>query len=261
MDQAPPSSQSTADESEVPPAVLCARCGRWDCATCEGPAEAAVAPTLPWEAPGALGERLWRTAHTSSTEPRAVFGALADGSVASALGFAFLAEALAIGSFAVTLVLAAVAVAPGISMRALADPTGRSYVAGGAFVMTVVMVTLHAMWGACLEFGAGATRAGLRQSLRFGLYACGWDLLTSPIGVLEGLLRKGPRATLNALSSAVRAPRPALDAYQNKNRHFEPWARRRGLRLSIVVLTTTLLALIAAAGFVLVDFATWLSSL
>lgn len=241
--------------------MVCTRCGGPDCSTCEVGAAPAVASTLPWEEQGTVGERLFRTAHASSCEPRVVFGALADGSVASALAFAFLAEALAIGSFAVTLSLAAVAVAPALSLRALTHPIGLSYVVGGVFVTTVVMVTLHAMWGACLEAGAGITRAGLRQSLRFGLYACGWDLLTSPVGLLEGLLRRGPRRTLRAMSNAIRAPRPALDAYQHANRHFELGARRRGSRLSIFVLTATLLALIPVAGLLLVDFAAWLSAL
>lgn len=245
----------------MPPAVLCSVCGGWDCSGCESADTQHTEPAIAWEGTGGVAERLWRTAHATSADPRGVFGGLGDGSVASALVFAVLAEALAIVSFAVVLVVAAIAVAPAFSLRVLSHPTGLAYLLGSVLGVSGVMVALHAVWGACLEIGAGATRIGFRQSLRFGLYACGWDLLTSPAGVVEGLFRHGPRAMLRSLSNAIHAPRPALDAYQGDNRHFEPSARRRGLRLSLLVLGGTLLALIPVTALLLFDFAEWLFAL
>ena len=260
MQSDPPSSRSGSDEREVPPAVVCSVCGGWDCSTCESSATPKLDAAIAWEDAGGVAERLWRTAHATSADPRGVFGALGDGSVGSALAFAMLAETLAILSFALTLMLAALALAPAFSWRVITHPTGVAYLLGGALGVSAIMVALHAMWGACLAVAAGASRLGFRQSLRFGLYACGWDLVTSPAGVVEGFVRHGPLATLKSLSHAIHAPRPALDAYQ-ANRHFEPSARRRALRLSVLVLGGTLLALLPLAALLLFDFAEWLFAL
>lgn len=246
----------------MPPAVLCAGCGRIECAGCNTGAEAArVEPALAWEGVGGIGERLWLTALRSSDEPARTFGALPDGTLSAALTFALLAETLAIGSFAIALVPFALAVAPALAWRVLTHPVGVAYLLSGVGVASATMVGLHAIWGACLEFGAGASSNGLRQSLRFGFYACGWDLLTSPAGVLEGLRRRGAPQTFRALGNAIRAPRPALRAYQQDLRGFEPAAQRRALRLSIIVLGATLCALLPALGYALVSFAEWVFAL
>jgi len=249
-----------SEESEVPPAVLCALCRRVDCAGCEfTPHEARVEPTLAWEQRGqSVSRRLWRTALRSSTEPAHVFGALPAGNVAPALYFALLAETIAIGSFGVVVVGLSLAIAPQFSLAVLTHPLGLAYLFGGLGAASAIMVLLHAIWGACLEFGAQShERDGLRQSLRFALYACGWDLLTSPAGVIEGVSRRGFRRAFAAIESAVRAPRPALRAYQEDLRHFESAARRRAMRVSLLVLGTCLLLLIPAVGFAFVTFAEW----
>jgi hypothetical protein len=46
-----------------------------------------------------------------------------------------------------------------------------------------------------------------------------------------------------------------LRAYQEDNRRFENGARRRGTRLSLVVLGACLLLLLPVAGFALIRFA------
>jgi hypothetical protein len=251
---------SGSEESDVPPAVLCATCHRAECAGCEpDPLEANQEPTLAWEyGAHSVTRRLWRTALRSSTEPARVFGALPDGNIAPALCFALLAETVAVGSFGVVAVGLALAIAPQFSLRFLTHPLGLAYLFGGLGAATLTMVLLHAIWGACLEFGARSHEPnGLRQSLRFALYACGWDLLTSPAGLLEGITRRGVRRTFSAIESAVRAPRPALRAYQEERRHFEQDARRRGMRLSLLVLGALLLLLLPALGWAFISFAEW----
>lgn len=250
------------DERDVPPAVLCASCGRIECAGCEGAKPyATVEPALAWEGGGSVSHRLWLTAERSSNEPTRTFGTLPEGTLRSALAFALLAETMAIASFALLVVAIALALAPQLSLRVLSHPVGIAYVLGGVAAASSTMVALHAIWGACLEFGAGATPARLRQSLRFGLYACGWDLLTSPAGVVATLKSKGPSQTMAVIGNAIRAPRPALRAYQEELRHFEPAARRRALRLSIVVLGVTLCALLPAIAYALFEFTEWVLAL
>ncbi|MFZ5895401.1 MAG: hypothetical protein ACOY0T_30375 [Myxococcota bacterium] len=251
-------SEANHDESEVPPAVSCVVCGRADCSGCEAQ-PAPTGPGIAWEGRGAsMAQRLWSTALSSSLEPARTFGALPDGAVAPALGFALLAELIAIGSFAVLVVLLGLAVAPRLSLNVLTRPLGVGYVLAAVVAASVTMVALHALWGACLEWGARAKEPhGLRQSVRFALYACGWDLLTSPAGLLQGLTQRGFPAGFAALVGAVRAPRPALRAYQDERRRFEREAQRRAMQLSLAVLTATLLALLPIMGWALIAFAEW----
>lgn len=249
------------DEREVPPAVLCASCGRIDCAGCAHSASDACAePILAWEGSGSVAQRLFRTAQRTSNEPGRTFGALPEGTLGSALRFALLAETLAIGSFGLVFVALALGIAPRLSWRVLSHPIGIAYVLSGIAAASSIMVALHVVWGACLELFAGAT-TGLKQSLRFGLYACGWDLLTSPVGVIATFRSEGAHRTLTAVANAIRAPGPALRAYQEDLRQFEPTARQRALRLSMVVLGATLCVLLPLGGYVLFGFVEWVLAL
>jgi len=239
--------------------VLCALCRRVECAGCEVAAIEPHIDSLAWEQLGqSVSRRLWHTALRSSTEPTQMFGALPAGNVAPALCFALLAETIAIGSFGVVVVGLSLAIAPRFSLAVLTHPFGLAYLFGALGAASAIMVLLHAIWGVCLEFGARTRdRNGLRQSLRFALYACGWDLLTSPAGVIEGISRRGFRRAFAAIEGAVRAPRPALRAYQEDLRHFESSARRRGMQMSLLVLGACLLLLMPAVGFAFVSFAEW----
>src|SRR4030095_15471169 len=52
-------------------------------------------------------------------------------------------------------------------------------------------------------------RAGSRKrgrGVRFGLYACGWDLVTLPLGLFVVALADGPTAAGRALRAAVTQP-------------------------------------------------------
>lgn len=248
-----------SDEADVPPMVTCVVCGRHDCAGCEVPRLQPLSTmSLAWEGnSGSWSRRLWFTALATSTEPARTFGELPDGRVAPALVFALLAESLALGSLGSLLAVAALAVAPDFSARILTTPAFLA-AAGGLLVgLSGVMVALHVVWGLCVELGARNTGgiAHFRQGMRFGLYACGWDLLTSPAGVLEGLLSRGFVRAWRPILQAVRVPRAALRAYVEDCRHLDGNAQRRGVQLSIAVLGAMLLSLVTAAALSILHFA------
>jgi hypothetical protein len=200
---------------------------------------------------------LWFTALASSTQPAKIFGALPDGRVRSALAFALLAEIMAIGSLGSVLALAALAVAPDLSARILTAPAFLAGALGLLVGLSLLMVALHIVWGLCVELGArnSGAPARFRQGMRFGLYACGWDLLTSPAGVVEGLLSRGFVHAWHPIVQAIRVPRAALRAYVEDYRHLDGQAQRRGVQLSIAVLGAMMLSILVAVLLAILHFA------
>jgi hypothetical protein len=78
----------------------------------------------------------------------------------------------------------------------------------GVPALALWMVVAHATHGAALD--AAARRRGARpqrrRALRFGLYACGWDLMAGPLGAIVTLLSSGKGALSATLAAAARAP-------------------------------------------------------
>src|SRR5690606_1195891 len=80
--------------------------------------------------------------------------------------------------------------------------------------LALVMVLLHVAHGVSLD--RAARQQGSRQTglgLRFGLYACGWDLVTLPFGLLLLTLTDGPFTALRHSGRGVTAPNRAALAY------------------------------------------------
>lgn len=229
-----------SDDDDVPPAVQCARCRRVDCPGCSASkqAEPHDDPALPWETnAGSLHQRLWRTALVTSLLPARTFGELSDGRLAPAFAFAFLAETVALASLAVVAALCGFLLAPDLWLSFAQSPI---VVFGGAALVLAaagLMVGLHALWGVCLELGARSPEGSLklRHGMRFGLYACGWDLLTSPAGVVEGIISRGPRRAFGPIAAATRVPMPAMRAYFALCRKLDPAAQRRAERFNLFV--------------------------
>jgi hypothetical protein len=261
-DTASRASSEGPDETDVPPMVTCAVCRRQDCTGCEAVVTLPLSATsLAWEGKsGNWMRRLWFTALASSTEPGRTFGELPDGRLGPALAFALLAETFAVGSLGSLAALSALALAPELTARILSTPAFLAAAGGLVLGLSLVMVGLHLLWGLCLELGAGSTggTACFRHGMRFGLYACGWDLLTSPAGVLEGLLSRGFVDAWQPIVQAVRVPRAALRAYVEDCRHLDGSARRRGTQLSIVVLGAMLLLILVAVLVALLYFTQYL---
>jgi hypothetical protein len=240
------------DDGDVPPAVKCAVCGLVDCAGCGDAVQKPVSAdaAIAWEsASGTFHQRLWRTALAASVVPARTFGELPDGRIGPALSFAFAAEAVAIGSLFAVVSLVGWVLAPDLWLRLAQTPAVVGSCVALVVSATTAMVALHALWGVCLELGAraGAVAPKFRHGVRFGLYACGWDLLTSPAGLLEGVVSRGPRRAWGPIADAVRVPRRAMRAYVELCRKLSPEAQRRGERLSLLVLGGAMLTLIVVA--------------
>jgi hypothetical protein len=189
------------DQLDVPAAVVCALCGDPGCPGCgfESNMRSGIVAIVPWERPGGgpLLARLWSTARATTKDPESFFGTLPDGPVASALGFAVLAELVAAASWSVVWGVG-VAIAFPVwckhvfvdeHARDLALRIGVAALPGFAFML----VAAHAAHGVSLDHGA--QRAGAlssrRRALRFGLYATGWDLVIGPVGALVLALKEG----------------------------------------------------------------------
>jgi len=236
-------------DDALPPVVTCARCRRPECPGCEPDPRRVEVASVAWEGAGSWSRRLWKTSLDASIDPESTFGCLTDGKLTSAILFACVAESVAVGSLGALTILVAFAWAPAFMGRALADPAARR-LGGEVFVAAVVsLLALHAVWGLCLEAGNAVSggQPRWRLGVRFGLYACGWDLLTSPAGLAQGLVARGPKQILGPIGAATRAPRPAMRAYMVRNREFDTRAQRRATFISWSVLAVTLLLLVIGA--------------
>lgn len=232
---------------DVPPAIHCYGCETAECSGCDPGHPETPQLELTWEsAAGPSYQRLWQTALTVSTNAD-VFSRLPEGSLGRALAFAMLAELSAVASLSVTtLVLARLLLAEWTTSW-LASGHGAVMLVALTLLVAGLMVVLHLLWGVCIELGGLLTgcRPDFAQGLRFGLYACGWDLLTSPAGVCHGVLMRGWQGAWPPIWAAARVPSRALHAYVNGYRQMPAFARRRGIQLSIGVLTpVTLLAVV-----------------
>lgn len=220
--QRAPRDDSAFDLVDVPAAVVCAACGNPDCSGCgseEPTHQSGVVAIIPWERPG-LGfwRRLWQTSTLATLHARTFFGALPEGDVSTALSFALVCEAFAVLGLGIGAVLLALVLLPSLPELLLRDPTLRaSALRGmgfGSLVLVLAMVSLHALHGVALDVAAlryGGRRAG--RGLRFGLYACGWDLVTLPLGLLLMALTSGLQAARRAAPLGLTAPAQASLAY------------------------------------------------
>jgi hypothetical protein len=205
---------------DVPAAVVCANCGHPDCPGClhdEG--SSAVIAIIPWERPGQRWPaRLLTTARLATTSSESFFGALPDGALMPALRFAVVAELLALSGLVLFALPFAFALVPGLP-RALTEDLALRQAAVRAVgigipSVALAMVAVHAAHGLGLDWGArryGSQRRG--RGLRFGLYACGWDLLTLPIALLLSAIAEGPRAALTTAALGISVPSRGAGAY------------------------------------------------
>jgi hypothetical protein len=239
---------SNGEDDAVPPVAFCVRCGLAACAGCV-PAPSPLLTQLPWEDPHQPWvERLWQTALSSSIEPERVFGELTTGRITPALAFALLAETLALGSLVLLGSVGLWLAAPGLARQLVHSPGALGLVLGLLAGSVLLMLLLHALWGISLDVGAGIGHGPIdvRRGARFGLYACGWDLMTSPLGLFWSLIAAGTRRGFAPVGAAARAARPAQRAYLEACRGYGAEARRRAVRLAAIVVGAVLL--LTAAG-------------
>lgn len=223
IDESPaPDRGSSPELVDVPAAVICVYCGDTDCTGCDGALEerSGIVAIIPWERPGgSVLSRLWTTARATTLNAEDFFETLPDGPLTPALRFAALSELLASAAAFGSFLLVAAVVAPAWALHLALDPAARS-VAARALVlglpafagMLVVAHVAHA-----LSIDVGAARQGARRdrsrALRFGLYACGWDLVMGPLGAIIVGIKEGLRAALGLAGSLSGLPTRATYAF------------------------------------------------
>ena len=256
---------------EIPAAVVCATCGLADCPGCAEADEpthgSGVVAVVPWERPGDDGawERLWSTARLATVNAPGFFGALPDGGVAAPFRFAVAAEALAIGSLVMTAAPIVYASAPRFVEALMADPsTARLIVLAvlvGLPLAALGMVGLHAVWGLTLEVGARrvGSKARWRRGLRFAMYSCGWDAVTSPVGFVTLSVQDGTSQAVDALQTAVSIPSRATRAYARGVHGLKVEDARKASRTAMM-LTGGLIAVGAVGAIALATFVAVVSS-
>jgi len=241
------------DWADVPAAVVCACCGRPDCAGCltvDEPTNASgVVAIMPWERPGAGWiKRLWSTARLVTLSHRELFAALPEGPLRPALVFACAAELTAALGLGLCFGLA-LALAPDFTKTLLHDPYLRSLLVNaflwGVPGLAALMIALHALHGVLVDRAARAAGSRKRgRGLRFGLYACGWDLVTLPLGLFVVLVSEGFSTARRAAGLAVSVPVAATRAYLTGVHALDPLQARRAAKRANVETGLSSLALL-----------------
>jgi hypothetical protein len=223
---------------EVPAAVLCATCGQADCPGCTAASEneSGVMAIVPWERSGAVWTRLWATANAATQGADAFFGVLPDGEIPPAMRFAVIAELLAVLSMATLVVPVVALVLPNFALEVVQSPSLRASVLWwfslGIPGLALWMVGAHVTHGAALDAGARrqGARPARRRAVRFGLYACGWDLMSGPLGAAVMLVTRGLRDALEVAELAMRVPGRASTALLSGVYQLPPEAVARARR-------------------------------
>jgi hypothetical protein len=249
-------------DSEVPAAVVCAQCGDADCPGClEEQTRSGVVAVVPWERPGLPAfERLWGTARATTLDGQRFFESLPDGAIASALRFAIVCEVLAASAMALAVLIPVAVLAPGWVGHLLLHET--MWVVRVAVIgipgLAGLLIAAHLAHGWALDYGA--RRSGMRsattRALRFGLYACGWDLVIGPIGAVIVGLKEGAGAVLSIAGAGLGLPGRSARAFLRGCYHLDGKSAARALRASYVAaaISTTIGALAVIAGIVMAIF-------
>ena len=201
----------TTDLVDVPAAVVCLVCGEVDCAGCEDRdlSKSGIVAIVAWERPGLPAlMRLWATARSTTRDADTFFELMPDGPVLPALRFAVICELLAAGSMLLAFLPIAAVLAPDWLRHVALDPHARSIALRVLFLgvpgFAAYLVFLHTLHALAIDLGA--SRSGSKRSrsraLRFGLYACGWDLVMGPLGAVVVSFKEGLAAGLGVLGLA-----------------------------------------------------------
>ncbi|HVH45727.1 MAG TPA: hypothetical protein VM925_25410 [Labilithrix sp.] len=258
---------SSPDLYDVPAAVVCAFCGDADCSGCiNNPSElsrSGVVAVIAWERPAVPTlSRLWSTARATTREADGFFELLPDGPLMPALRFAALCELLAASSALIGFLAVAAIIAPEWLKHVALDPSARSTALRVVFLglpaFAALLVAAHAAHG--LSINAGATRNGARsarsRALRFGLYACGWDLVMGPLGALIVAVKEGLGASAGLAGSFSGLPTRATISFLRGCYHLDGDRARRALGTSYIgatlaTLLFAVLVLVAITALVL----------
>jgi hypothetical protein len=213
--------------------------------------------SVPWSTDMTLAS-LWRTVVHVTLNAEQLGATFHAQSFARAALFAFTVELLAVGSVTAVLALFVLMVFPKQLIASLSDPESLGVVltvsSGVVLGLSSILVLLHWLWAWATELGAW--NAGLPRRYRSGLalasYACGWDLITSPLGVMGLLFTRGPRSIGTTLVAAVQAPRRCALAYLQTARSFSSDQRKKVVTFAAWVTGPIVLALALALLLVMI---------
>ena len=252
----------STDLVDVPAAVFCLVCGEADCVGCEERelSRSGIVAIVAWERPAMPAlTRLWATARSTTRDAEAFFELLPDGPVLPALRFAAICELLAATSMLLAFLPIAAIIAPEWLRFVALDPHARGIALRVLFLgvpgFAAFLVLLHTVHALAIDLGAA--RSGARRSrsraLRFGLYACGWDLVMGPLGAIVVGLKEGAAAALGVLDLAS-VPARATRAFLRGCYRLDGEAAKRALATAatgVVVATALGLVAVLAALFAL----------
>lgn len=239
MKSEPPSSRVGGLQSlheDVPPAAFCVVCGRIDCdGGCYFENDGLDDEVLPWDRFRTL-RTFWQTCARTAEPPESWLDSAIHADTNRALGFAVLVELAAVGSY---VVFAYAALAPILFYFDV--PLDQ---VGGVWMPPLVtlglgafMVALHVVGAAFLEVllrWRGA-EPQWKTLLTFACYSCGWDLITSPGGLLVAWAVNGWREAWRLLRGATSNPTAACVHYLSHVRRVSPQAAGRLMFIAAVV--------------------------
>jgi hypothetical protein len=213
--------EASADLLDVPAAVVCVLCGETDCPGCEHEqSRSGVVAIVAWERTAVPPlARLWATARSTTREAESFFELLPDGPLMPAVRFAAICEVLASLAMLVVFAAFAGAVAPEWVRHVAMDPGARAIalrvIVLGVPAFAGLLVLAHVAHGLSIDVGATkyGARAARSRALRFGLYACGWDLVIGPIGGVVVAFKEGLSASLEIMTVASGLPTRATRAF------------------------------------------------
>lgn len=242
-------SADSIDFVDVPAAVVCVYCGMADCA-CDERTQSGVVAIVPWERTGSVLSRLWTTARSTTRDAEGFFQSLPDGPVSPALRFAILSE-----TFAASAMLLCFSALFALAFPALIGSLVSSGLVLRAFALAVpglatLLVAAHAVHGLALEMAAPAGKPS--RGLRFGLYACGWDLVIGPCGFVVVAIKEGASSAIALGKLAVGLPGRSARAYLRGAHGLEGESAHKPMQASFVAaaIATVVSALLLLAGVI-----------
>lgn len=248
---------------DVPAAVVCLVCGELDCTGCEDRdlSRSGIVAIVAWERPAMPAlTRLWATARSTTRDAESFFELLPDGPVMPALRFAAICELLASFSMLLLIIPVAAVVAPEWLRHLASDPHAQGLVLRvvvlGVPAFAALLVFAHTVHALAIDVGASASgaRKARSRALRFGLYACGWDLVMGPLGAVVVTMKEGLAAGLGVLD-LVSVPGRATRAFLRGCYRLEGERAKKALATATTgVVIATLFGVVAviAALFALI---------
>lgn len=250
--------RESSDLLDVPATVVCAFCGEADCGGCESEhSRSGVLAIVPWErARVPMLTRLWSTARATTRDAEAFFELLPDGPLLPAFRFAATCELLASTAFFTGFVIVAAVVAPGWVKHTALDPAARltalRIIVVGLPAFAALTVLAHAAHGLAVDVGAArnGARHARSRAVRFGLYACGWDLLLGPIGACIVAAKEGVRAASALTGTHAGLPTRAVRAFLRGAYRLDGERARKALDVSWTgaALATAFVAVVVVAA-------------